>query len=135
MGRNPFSNLHDEIPPCGLHGQIRASMARRRKNQLRIRIGVNVSVFVLSLSALFPAFNYLREEVATSGFFEYLSLAFSGGAIFSYWTDFAASLIESLPAIGIALTFAALFGVLSALRGIARARRIGELTHRFAVRA
>lgn len=123
MERNPFLNLQDEMPPQKIADSIRERIVNVRKTRVRLGIAGNISLFLVSTFAIFPAFNYLRAETQTSGFLEYISLAFSGNTIFSYWADFGASLVESLPTVGIALTFATLFGALWGLRGFMRMKR------------
>ncbi|MEI8174753.1 MAG: hypothetical protein WCG28_02260 [bacterium] len=62
-------------------------------------------VGVASLLGFIPMFGILANDFTQSGFYEYLSLAFSKGGIFSaYWKEFAFSLAESLPTMSIVYT-------------------------------
>ena len=65
---------------------------------------------ITSLIGFIPMFKILINDFTQSGFYEYFSLAFSNGGIFSiYWKEFALSLVESLPTMNIALLFVLLF--------------------------
>jgi hypothetical protein len=62
-------------------------------------------------------FKILINDFTQSGFYEYLSLAFSTkGLLFSYWKEFAFSLAESLPTMSIVLSLALLFIFFLSLR-------------------
>ncbi len=67
-------------------------------------------VGVASLLGLIPMFKILANDFTQSGFYEYLSLAFSKGGIFSaYWKEFAFSIAESLPAMSIIYALTLIF--------------------------
>jgi hypothetical protein len=68
------------------------------------------SVGIASLVSLVPVFKLLINSFIQSGFYEYLSLAFSKGGIFSvYWKEFAYSLAESLPTMNIIFVLVLVF--------------------------
>ena len=53
---------------------------------------------VLSLGGFVFMSFYLKEQFALSGFFEYVSLAFSdSGAVALYWKEYLLSLADSVP--------------------------------------
>jgi hypothetical protein len=109
-------------PPKDLFGRI---MNRIRREQRLGRIKQRIVIFsvgaIASLAAVFPAFQMLKTELAASGFFTFSSLLFSDFAIVSaYWQNFALSLLESLPVMGLAAVLAAalaFFGSLKLLTG------------------
>jgi hypothetical protein len=81
-----------------------------------------VSFSLLSLSSFFafiPMFKILASDFAKSGFYEYLSLIFSNGGLFSsYWKEFAFSLAESLPTMSILISLTLVFVFFLSLRNV-----------------
>src|SRR5882724_3294214 len=64
----------------------------------------------VSLIALVPAVGKLLSDFSQSGFYEYLSLAFSNsGSVITYWKDFVSLLAESLPVLSIVLLLGLIF--------------------------
>ena len=75
----------------------------------------------LSAVSLVVVFVNTVSQFQTSGFFNYFSLLFSdGGTVLSFWREFALSLAESLPWLGLSLIFATLFVFLVSLRFTAK---------------
>lgn len=67
-------------------------------------------VGVMSFAFLIPTIFNLIEQFAQSGFYQYLSLAFSDlGSISLYWKEFMSSLVEAIPATSLMLTFILFF--------------------------
>jgi len=80
---------------------------------------------VISLAVLVPVFNLTRTNLVESGFLQFLSLAFSDfGIIAVYWQNFAMSLLETVPAISLAMFFAVIFAFLGSLKLLARDLKI-----------
>ena len=76
---------------------------------------------IVSLAVLVPAFNLARTNLAESGFLQFLSLAFSDfGIIIAYWQSFAMSLLETIPAISLAMFFVVIFMFLGSLKLLAK---------------
>lgn len=81
---------------------------RRAKNYLIFF----AAILLLSLTAVYLSLKYLTESLNQSGFYEYLSLLFSGDSVvYSYWKELSLSLIDSMPVLGIMIFLVAL-GVL-----------------------
>jgi len=75
------------------------------------------SVSILSLAGSIPMFKILANDFAQSGFYEYLSLAFSNGGLFSkYSQEFIYSLAESLPTMSIVVSLVLIFVFFLSLR-------------------
>jgi hypothetical protein len=75
------------------------------------------SVNIISLIGFIPMFKVLANDFAQSGFYEYLSLAFSSNSLFSSsWKDFAYSLAESLPTMNIVFSLTIIFIFFLSLR-------------------
>ncbi|HEV7424394.1 MAG TPA: hypothetical protein VGO21_04365 [Candidatus Paceibacterota bacterium] len=62
-----------------------------------------------SLIGFIPVWKMLSDDLAHSGFFEYLSVAFSGGSIALYWKELGFSILESLPMTSIIVTLTLIF--------------------------
>ncbi len=76
---------------------------------------------ISSLLALIPVVKILISDFTNSGFYEYLSLAFSKDGLFSsYSKEFIFSLAESLPTISIVASLSLLFLFFLSLKYIAR---------------
>ncbi len=77
--------------------------------------------FVGSAIALVPVFKLTQSSFAESGFLHFISLIFSDfGITVSYWQSFAMSLLETLPAMSLAILLAVIFIFLESLRFLAR---------------
>ena len=108
-----FAGLTEQDPSQGLVGVIFSRILEKERSSTRLRFGFYLSVAGLSCLALVPALRYAGQELSQSGFFDYLSLAFSdGGTVFAYWREFVLSLAESAPVFGIAIVLSVLFTAL-----------------------
>lgn len=89
-------------PPQDLEASILNIIMKERHKKAVFRL---VSLGTLSLTSfygLIEASLYLWESFRQTGFYEYLSLIFSDGSILTtYWKEFAFSLVESLPLLGL----------------------------------
>jgi hypothetical protein len=93
-----------------LSKDIWITIIKREKRNTQIKLWVFTSIGITSLGGLVPAFKILSNDLAQSGFFEYLSLAFSdSGLILSIWREFVFSLAESLPILSIIFTLSLIF--------------------------
>lgn len=112
-----FSNIQEEYPSHELYTRVVSRIRNAEKSKARRRVFFLGFISILSAIALIPAWNELQGELQQSGFFEFVSLAFSDFSLVAqYWKDFAFSLLESLPAVGLAATLAALLVFLSSIR-------------------
>jgi hypothetical protein len=98
---NPKENLADIVWQAVL---------TRERNIARIRLAIFSFIGIVSLMGLVPISKTLLNDFSQSGFYEYLSLAFSdSGAMITYWKEFSLLLAESLPAISIIFLFTLIF--------------------------
>jgi hypothetical protein len=111
MALDHNENFINELPepPKELFGKI---MNRIHREQRLIRIKQRIVIFsvgaLASLAAVFPAFQMLKAELASSGFFTFSSLLFSDFSIVAaYWQNFTLSLLETLPIMGLAAVLTA----------------------------
>lgn len=74
-----------------------------------------------SLLGLIPVLKIMLNDFIQSGFYEYLSLAFSSSrSILAYWKDFLSLLAESLPVISILSSLTLIFIFFLSLKYIMR---------------
>jgi hypothetical protein len=84
-------------PPKGLPERIMSRINTEEKSLVRIRAWVFGSSSIASFGLSLWAVIYLVKNVNESGFWQYLSLAFSDGTALAYWHELSFSLAESLP--------------------------------------
>ena len=107
---------NSELPVNIWHAVI-----RRDKQITRIRLWVFSLLGVLSLGGMLPVFKIFLNDITQSGFYEYLSLAFSGNSpIFSYPKEFFFSIAESMPTTSIILSLSLIFLLLFSLKYLTR---------------
>ena len=86
------------------------TVMKREKRNTKIKLWIFTLAGITSLVGLVPAFRILGSDLAQSGFYEYLSLAFSdSGLILSAWREFMFSLAESLPVLSVIFTLSLVF--------------------------
>jgi len=98
----------------------------------RVKLWAFSAVGVFSIIGLIPVFKMLSNDLAQSGFYEYLSLAFSSnGLILTYWKDFLLLLAESLPIMSIILTLTLIFILFVSLKQTMKQVIKGQLSLSF----
>jgi len=86
------------------------TVIKREKRNTQIKLWIFTLAGITSLVGLVSAFKILSSDLAQSGFYEYLSLAFSdSGLILSAWREFVFSLAESLPVLSVVFTLSLIF--------------------------
>ena len=123
-------NMHiqEVATPEGLFEAILARIDAARRRHAQTYLALRAGLALLSLVVLVPALQYAASQFAASGFFSYLSLAFSDSATMTtYWRELGLSLLDSLPSIALIAVIvpAGLLGwsVVSAARSARRAFR------------
>jgi hypothetical protein len=120
-----FSLLGRREPPVGLSDAVLERIEVRRRRAARMRISLFGIVGLAAVAAFVPAWRELSAELAQSGFTQFLSLLFSdASALFTYWQDFALSLMESFPAAGAAAVSASVLVFLLSVRFFAGDARV-----------
>ncbi|MCX6731374.1 MAG: hypothetical protein NTX55_00025 [Candidatus Parcubacteria bacterium] len=80
---------------------------------------------IASLAALVPVFNLARTDLAESGFLQFLSLAISNfGTVVVYWKTFIMSLLETIPAVSMAMLLGVVLVFLASLKLLAKDLKI-----------
>lgn len=112
--------FHDPNVPRTLLPAILERVSLARCRSARIKLAFQGGMTIVSIAALIPASEYTIAEFRASGFYEYLSLAFSDGAMLAYWRELGLSLIESTPSIALILLSVLLCALFVSLYGIIR---------------
>ena len=125
---NIFRHLAQIEPSHGLLGSIMLRIMQERQRVARMRVFFLAASALGACGAIVPAVRYAAGELSQSGFYEYVSLAFSdSGALLASWKEFALLLAESLPLAGVTFVLAALLVLLCSIRVMAREIRMAFL--------
>jgi hypothetical protein len=88
---------------------VMSRVAERRATRARIWAIFHGLLSIAAIVALIPAYQYLADSAASSGFSAYLSLmASDGSSLLHSWRAFGLTLAESAPFAGIVLVLGAL---------------------------
>ena len=97
-------------PENGFAAEVWLSIKREEKKNARRKLWLLSTLGISSLSAAIPTASAALRDLAGSGFYEYLSLAFSnGGRALEYWKELSLSLLESLPVTGLSVSLFLVF--------------------------
>ncbi len=126
--QRPFRKLSDITAPQGLEASIRARISAYEARRASLRsLGLLAST-AASLAGLWASCAYVWQASAQSGLGEFLSFAFSGGsAALAFSKELGLSILESLPALGIAVALAAALALAWSIAGIINDR--SQRTH------
>jgi len=87
---------------AGLMALVLVRLQREQKKRARRNLLIFGLADVFSATGLMTTCFYSANLLASSGFYNYLSLLWSdGGAVALYWRELLLSLIESLPLLGL----------------------------------
>lgn len=93
----------------------------QRISRARRRLAIFSVISVVSLMFFVPVFKFVLSDIYGSGFLQYISLFFSDFEIVSvYWQNFTLLLLESVPAMSLALLFIVVFSFLESIRFVAK---------------
>ena len=99
-------------PPQGLRQHILLGIAKDEGQRAKNYFLIAVSLLPVSLFGAVVSSRYLMRGFYESGFYQYLSLLFSGdSSVLTYWKELAYSLVETMPFISIT-AFLIAFGFL-----------------------
>lgn len=103
-----FAQLHTVEVPHNLETTILEALVVREKRAAEIRLAFLGTISVASIFGIITSATYVSHAMATSGFISYLSLTFSDSSLLlTYWKEFALSLAETLPLVGVIGFFSA----------------------------
>lgn len=115
-----------ERVPRGLAKRVAASISAHEARRARVLFFASIITGAASALGGVFAFQYIAAELARSGASTYLSLMTSDfDAVVTYWKEFALSLGESLPVLGIIFGLAAVFVFLGSVRVFLDTRSAG----------
>jgi len=81
------------------------------------RVVLFAIMFACSVIGLVPAFNMLMSDISSSGFYNFFSLIFSDfSVVATYWQNFTMILLETLPALSLALFLAVILTFLQSTK-------------------
>jgi ABC-type phosphate/phosphonate transport system permease subunit len=108
--------------PEGIFDRIMARInTERRILTFKRRLAIFSIGFIGSGIAFIPAFKMVEAGFIESGFLQFFSLLFSDfRTVAAYWQSFIMSLLETLPAISLAIFLAVIFVFLASLRFLVR---------------
>lgn len=97
-------------PEEDLSGGIWLAIKVREKRTARRKLWLLSGLGLASFVAAVPAIGATLKTMSGSGFYEYLSLAFSNGqTVLSHFNEFSMSLLESMPVVSMAFSLSLLF--------------------------
>jgi hypothetical protein len=91
-------------PPKGLYQSVLARVAQARVHAARLEFGILAGISFGCTLLFIPVLQYAAQEFYLSGFYDYLTLAFSDTHTALTSKEFIFSLLESLPPLAILLT-------------------------------
>ncbi len=108
-----------EEPPKGLLEKILMRI-RKEERVLVLRRTIIFSVTLMaSIIEFMPAFNMLSADFSRSGFLSFFSLMFSDfSSVMPHWKNLAMILLESLPAVSLALFLAIVLVFLQSIKSL-----------------
>lgn len=107
----------DIQPPSGLLEKI-LKRIHKEERFLVFRKNIMFSVTLAgSLAGIIPSFRMLLSDFSNSGFFNFFSLIFSDfSVVTTYWQSFTIILLETLPAMSLAIFLAVLLTFLQSFK-------------------
>ena len=104
-------------PESRLSGDIWRVIETKEKRASTIKSFSYGFVGIISFALLVPMVGNLITQLSQSGFYQYVSLAFSDiGSISLYWKEFMASVVETIPTTSLILVLSLLFIFLTSSR-------------------
>lgn len=114
-----FTHFEPAEPPERLLGIILQRLQKEQRLSIIKRAVLFFFVFIGSAVAIFPAFQITRAGLVESGFVQFFSLFFSDFKIvMTDWQNFIFALLESLPAISLAMFFAIILIFLESFKAL-----------------
>ena len=108
-------------PPNGLLEKVLKRVHREQRLLVLRRITIFSTTLILSLAGLIPSFKILLSDFSQSGFISFSSLMFSDfSAIMAHWQSFSMALLETLPAVSLALFLAVILVLLHSAKSLTK---------------
>jgi hypothetical protein len=103
----PFSSLPQAHVSRSFKEALYYKITILERRAARLRMSLLTLLSLSSFTGFVASCVYIWNTVMSSGFGEYVSLAFSDSAALAFSKDLGLSIVESLPALGIALALTA----------------------------
>lgn len=122
--KKPFSSIAYRAAPSDLKERVGAAVASYRKRYLWKRLAVLGALEVASWAVLAFSLKGVLADFRSSGMYDYVAVLFSSGTdVFAYAKELALSMLEALPAVGLAVALAAVVASAWTTRSISRITR------------
>jgi len=116
-------------PPAYLLGKILKRIHKEERLLVLRRVVLFSITFMCSVVAFFPVLNMLLSDFKQTGFLNFLSLGFSDfSVVATYWQSFTMVLLQTLPALSIALFLAILLVFLQSIKSLYKDIKIIRLS-------
>lgn len=106
-------------PKIGLSDSIWRVIEAKQAKSRRVQSFLYSSSLILSFGGFVFMSVAVVKEFILSGFFQYVSIAFSGGGVFAvYWKEYLLTLADSLPVASLGVTLFLLVSMLVSIRKV-----------------
>lgn len=104
-------------PSQELRNRILKTITTEERHRARKYLAVSFAIAGASAAGMIASSIYAARAIYQSGFYQYLSLAFSDpDVVLTYWREFTLSVVESAPLLGITLVLTAAVALLASVR-------------------
>lgn len=108
-------------PPIGLYEKIMKRIHQKERVLVLRRVIIFSTTLIISLVSFFPVVSMLMYDINQSGFLQFSSLMFSDtSSVMTYWRSFMMTLLETLPALSLALFLAVLVTFLQSIKSLTK---------------
>ena len=108
-------------PPTGLYEKIMTRIHHKERVLVLRRVIIFSTTLIISLVSFFPVVSMLMSDLNQSGFIQFSSLIFSDtSSVMPYWRSFMMTLLETLPALSLALFLAVLVTFLQSVKSLTK---------------
>ena len=108
-------------PPIGLYEKIMKRIHQKERVLVLRRVIIFSTTLIISLVSFFPVVSMLMYDFNQSGFLQFSSLMFSDtSSVMTYWRSFMMTLLETLPALSLALFLAVLVTFLQSIKSLTK---------------
>ena len=115
--QNLLNNLSGSKAPEDLYKTVLLRVVLEQKRAIKRRFAMAVASLVVSVGAAVMAVLVLANSLTASGFWKFVSLAFSdGGTVVTYWQQFSLSLLESFSVPEMVVSLACILAVMISLK-------------------
>ena len=116
-------------PPAMLRTHILARIGEEERRRAKIFLAASMATLSLSIVGVVYSVRYMLQGLYQSSFYSYFSLLFSDpDVVLAYWREFAFSLAESLPLLGVTASLITVAVLLLSVRVLANNLRYGLMS-------